>query len=174
MNKKTSMLLGTGLMALLMLAASAIPASAAPGDTETTFVVVGGSLSVSVRATATLSPAVSGETTITGSLGDVDVTDARGGVMGWVTSASSTEFSRTGGGTSSTAVSYNSGNVTNTGTVTTTSTGATTMTAVAAPVVTGTLVTGNNSAQWNPTLTVTVPANALVGTYTGTVNTSVS
>jgi len=33
---------------------------------------------------------------------------------------------------------------------------------------------GNNSATWNPTLIVTLPAQAVVGTYTGTVTHSVA
>jgi len=174
MNKKLSLLGGTTLSAFVLLAATALPADAAAGDTDTTFVVAAGSLSVSVAATANLGTVATGATNVSGSLGAVDVTDARGGTLGWTTSATSTVFSRTGGGTTSTAVSYNSGAVTKTGTVTTASTGATPLIAVAAPVVMGTLVTGNNTANWNPTLTVTLPADALAGTYTGTVNTSVS
>jgi hypothetical protein len=34
--------------------------------------------------------------------------------------------------------------------------------------------TGNNTATWNPTLVVALPAAAVVGTYTGTVTHSVA
>lgn len=39
---------------------------------------------------------------------------------------------------------------------------------------TGTELTGNNTATWNPTLTVTIPAATVAGTYTGTVTHSVA
>jgi hypothetical protein len=39
---------------------------------------------------------------------------------------------------------------------------------------TGGSLVGNNSASWNPTLIVTIPAAAVVGTYTGTVTHTVA
>jgi len=78
----------------------AAPAFAAPGDTTTTFALTGGALAISVPATATLSSSPTGGlSTISGPLGSVAVTDARG-LLGssWTTSATSTAF-KTGGGT---------------------------------------------------------------------------
>ena len=43
-----------------------------------------------------------------------------------------------------------------------------------APVVTGTAGVGNNTATWDPTLAVAVPAAAVGGAYTGTLTHSVS
>jgi len=43
----------------------------------------------------------------------------------------------------------------------------------AGPVETATGVSGNNTAAWNPTITVTIPANALAGTYSTTISHSV-
>ena len=39
---------------------------------------------------------------------------------------------------------------------------------------TGGSLIGNNSASWNPTMVVTIPAAAVVGTYTGTVTHTVA
>ncbi len=44
----------------------------------------------------------------------------------------------------------------------------------ASDVVTVTGVDGDSSATWSPTITVTIPANAVAGTYTGTVTHSVT
>jgi hypothetical protein len=40
-------------------------------------------------------------------------------------------------------------------------------------VAAGTLASGNNTASYTPTLTVSLPATALAGDYEGTVTTSV-
>ncbi|WP_259444413.1 hypothetical protein [Rhodococcus sp. DMU2021] len=68
---------------------------------------------------------------------------------------------------------YAPGAVTPTGTVTATPADATGLD-TAKSVVAGTAARGNNTASWAPTLTVTLPSDALAGTYTGTVTTSVS
>lgn len=100
------------------------------------------------------------------------MSDARGNKVGWTVSDTSTPFTGPQG-SSSTAVSYNSGAVAKTGTITATSAGAKTLTATtAANVVTGTAAFGNNTASWNPTLTVSLPTDVLADTYTGTVTTS--
>lgn len=150
----------------------ASPASA--DDTATTFSLTGGSLTLAVEATATLTNAASGTTTITGNLGAVSVTDARGGTAAWNVSAASTAF--TGaivGGSSSTAVSYTGGVVTETGTITVADGAATALTGAAASVVAPTALSGNNTASWSPVLDVTMPADALTDAYTGTVTTSI-
>ncbi|SDO20863.1 hypothetical protein SAMN04515671_0148 [Nakamurella panacisegetis] len=149
---------------------AAVPASA--GTTGATFTLAGGSLTVSQAATATLDPGATGTTSITGALGAVDVTDARGSIAGWTMTAASTTFTASGGSVS-TDVTYDSGPATaSTGTVTPASNGPTSIT-TAQTVATGTAASGNNTASFSPTLTVTLPASALAGTYAGTVTTSV-
>lgn len=150
----------------------ASPASADP--TVTTFSLTGGSLTLAVSGTATLTNEASGVSanSITGQLGTVTVTDARGGTAGWVTSAISTMFTGTIAGTPSTDVLYTNGTITKTGANTVT--GITAGSLVGAlPVATATAVSGNNTASWNPTIDVSMPAGALATTYTGTVTTSV-
>ena len=171
---KTRAIIAGGLSGFAILTVSALPASAAQtGDTTTTFTLAAGTLGIVVAPTAALTNGSSGATSVSGNLGDVTVTDSRGNVLGWTASAASTAF--TGDtGTTSTAVTYNSGTVTKTGTVTTASLGTVALTTTAAPVVTGTLVVGNNTATWDPTLTVTLPPSSLAGDYTGTVTTSVA
>ncbi len=116
---------------------------------------------------------MTGAGSISGSLGTVTVSDLRGTAEGWQVSAASTTFVGTDSGTISGGVSYNSGDVTaSTGTGTFDTEGATTMTTTAAPVFTA-ATSGNNTASFTPTLTVSLPANALVDTYDGTVTTSV-
>jgi len=172
---KTSAYLGGLMSATALLVVGSLPASAASGDTVTTFSITGGSLSVAVQPSATLTNGGAGTTQISGQLGEVAVTDERGGVLNWTTSATSTTFARTGGGADSTStdVSYNSGLVAPSGTVVATSSGPKSLTATPSAVVTGTLASGVNGATWNPALTVTLPVSALAGDYAGTVNTSV-
>jgi hypothetical protein len=172
---KTRALIAGGAGAVALLAASALPASAAQsGDTTTTFTLDAGTIDIAVAPSANLPNGMSGQPFVTGQLGPVTVTDNRGGTVGWTTSAASTVFTRSGGGTDSTEVTYDSGVVNQTGDVTTNSSGTKTLTTVATDVVTGTAVTGNNTASWNPTLTVNLPPNSLAGNYSGVVTTSVA
>jgi len=64
--------------------------------------------------------------------------------------------------------------VTTTATITAASNGATALSATAATLVSGSGVQGNNTASWDPMLTVDLPSNNLAGTYDGTVTTSVA
>lgn len=148
----------------------ALPASA--DDTATTFTLTGGELTLSVGATAPLTDEASGvdANTITGTLGTVAVDDARGGTTGWTASAASTTFTGTGLSVSD-GVAYTNGTVTETGTNTVAAVTAQSITTETA-VATATAVSGNNTASWDPTLDVSMPAGALAGDYTGTVTTS--
>lgn len=160
-------------VAAAMIGGACLPAMAAPGDTVTTFSLTGGGLSLTAQTSAALTDAATGTTGISGSLGNVSVTDARGGTTIWVTSATSTAF--TGDlGSSSTAVSYTGGTVTEGGTITVADGTAKTLTGTPLSVVAPTAVSGNNTASWNPTLNVTMPAGALADDYSGTVTTSVA
>lgn len=179
MNLRKPLILAAS--AATLLAATALPASAAAGDpidTATTFTIAGGALEFTTPTTADLGTAfTTGTLTITGPLGAVSVTDERGGVQEWIVSAASTSF--IGSQTSeSTAVSYAGGVVTETGTITVANGVATALTVTdgvpdSASVVAPSFLSGNNTASWNPLLSVTMPANALADAYAGTVTTSI-
>ena len=161
-----------GALALGASAVAFLPTAAMADDTTTTFSLTGGSLTLAVQGTATLTDATTGTTAITGNLGAVSVTDLRGGTAIWSTSGESTAF--TGAlGSSSTAVIYTAGTITETGTITVADGTATALTATAASVVAPSSLSGSNTASWDPTLDVTMPAGALVDDYSGTVTTSV-
>ncbi len=159
-------------------------ANAAPtGDTTVTFTVNGGTLDISVPATANLGAATAG-VDLTGQLGPVTVTDARALLdASWSASAISTDFT-TGGGTtaetvSATDVSYWSGAATaTTGNGTFNPGQATAADAVAIDTSKTAFDhaggSGSNSAAWNPTLDIAVPAAVVAGTYTGTITQSVA
>ena len=117
-----------------------------------------------------------GGTTISGPLGDVQVTDSRhaGPGAGWVASVSSTAFtSASGGRIPATFVSYAAGAITGVGTATYTAQNPHDLTS-AVPAVTASFITGDNSATWNPTITISVPASAVAGTYQATITHSVA
>jgi hypothetical protein len=166
--------LGSLAVAGTMLAV--LPAGAAmaddTGDTTATFTLSGGSLDVTPSLNAGLTNGTPGVASVSGSLGALGVSDSRGSIAGWVVSAASSTFVD-GAGSVSTGVSYDSGDATAaTGNVTIASQGLTSIT-TGAPVATGTLASGNNTASFTPTLTVALPASALAGDYSGTVTTSV-
>jgi len=171
MKLRTPLLLGAAATALVVGVAG--PASAA--TTGTTFSLTSGSLSVTSATTAALTSGASGTTAISGSLGAVSVADNRGGTVAWNVSAASTNFvGALATHSTSTAVSYTGGAVTTGGTVTVAAGTATTLTTTAASVVAPSVVSGNNTASWAPTLNVTMPAGALADSYSGTVTTSVA
>lgn len=196
MNKKTLTVAATAACALAAVlgqptyASAAVAARSAPArsdlraataardpDTTVTFTVTSGALSMSAPATAALGSGAPG-TTISGALGAVTVTDDRALLSAtWTVTVSSSDFT-TGGSTPAetipaTDVGYDPGTVTTTGTVTATSTPVT-LSGTAQPVEVGTAGVGDNTASWDPTVAVAVPASAVGGTYTGTVTHSVS
>jgi hypothetical protein len=181
--RKTIVAAALAAMAAATALSVASPASAATsGTTTTTVTISGGALAITVPAAADLGTVGAGANA-TGSLGVVQVTDARGLLTAsWTASVISTSF-KTGGGTTpetipATAVSYWSGPAT-----ATTGTGVFTpgqlTAALAVPIDTSktaftlTLGVGSNSASWNPGLIIAVPAAAVAGKYTGTVTHSV-
>ncbi|PBC67650.1 hypothetical protein BX265_8275 [Streptomyces sp. TLI_235] len=166
-----------------IVVAAAGVADAAPGDTTVTFSVSGGSLAISVPAGPVgLGSALPGGS-VGGQLGSVTVTDARALLTAsWTASVVSGSFT-TGGSTAAetvpaSAVSYwsGTGSVTGTGTFTpgqaTSGQAQTLDTTRTAYTLSG--GTGNNSATWNPTLAIAIPAGAVNGVYTGTVTHSVA
>jgi hypothetical protein len=167
---------GAGVFALAL----ALPASAyaAPGGTSATITIQGGYLSITVPADAgnlgTEANTVGGET-ISGPLGQVQVSDARDAAAGsgWVASVISTAFTPPAGpAIPASAVSYTAGPITQVGTATYTADDPGNLTGVA-PAVTATGITGDNSATWNPTITVTVPGGMAAGVYSATITHSV-
>jgi hypothetical protein len=130
-------------------------------------------------------------TTISGSLGgltpgpSVVVTDDRAALdAAWIATASATSWTT---GVASlpltipvSDVGYAVGSITTTGTITATGTDLPAGTAVGdlsgdpQAVVTGTSGVGDNSASWNPIVSVAIPPSAVAGAYTGTLTQSVS
>ncbi|MDT7786139.1 MAG: hypothetical protein QOF58_4558 [Pseudonocardiales bacterium] len=163
----TSALLGLG---------AALPAS---GDiTAATVTVTGGSLSISAPADAgnlgTRANTVAAGT-VSGSLGQVQVLDARSPIAGsgWVASVISSAFTPpTGPAIAASAVGYTAGTITKVGTAVYTTNDPGNLAGVS-PVVTATAITGDNSATWNPTITVLVPGGMAAGIYSATITHSV-
>lgn len=151
----------------------AIPASGA--DTPITVVVSSGSLGFS-SAPASVSLGVSDpEVAAVIALADITVTDNRAGTAGWSASVFLTDFrgDATGAALSSAGATYTPTTATTTGTVNVTPSTATDPT-TPRPVQTATGISGNNTATWNAGLTVQVPNDAIVDTYTATLTYSVS
>lgn len=157
-----------------------IPASgAAPGVTTATVTVQGGVLSISVQPDAgnlgSRPNTVSGGT-ISGLLGQVQVTDARSAAAGsgWVASVISSAFTPPAGpAIAASAVAYTAGVITKVGTATYTANDPGNLTGVVV-AITATGITGDNSATWNPTITVTVPGGMAAGIYSATITHSVA
>jgi hypothetical protein len=157
----------------------AVPASAADtGSTTATITLAAGVISITVPVTAgnlgTRSNTVGGGV-ISGPLGQVQVSDARTAAAGsgWVTSVISTAFTPAAGpAIPASAVGYTAGTITKVGTATYTANDPTDLTA-SVPAVTATGITGDNSATWNPTISVTVPGGMAPGVYSATITHSV-
>ena len=154
----------------------AVPASA---DTTTVSVTVtGGTLTISAPAAAgslgSIANSVGGGT-INGSLGQVQVNDARSAAAGsgWVASVISTAFTPSAGPTiAASFVSYTAGTITKVGTATYTANNPGNLTGVSA-AVTATGITGDNSATWTPTINVAVPGGTVATTYSAIITHSV-
>jgi hypothetical protein len=166
---------------LVATAAGALPlvvASSAQADTTATITVTGGALAITVPTDAgnlgTQANTVLGGT-ISGTLGQVQVNDARSAAAGsgWVVSVISTAFTPPAGpAIAASAVSYTAGTITKVGTATYVANNPTNLTGVA-PAVTATGITGDNSATWNPTINVAVPGGMAAGVYSATITHSV-
>jgi hypothetical protein len=159
----------------------ALPASAdtTTGGSTATVTVTGGALSITVPTDAgSLGTRVNtvGGGTISGPLGQVQVNDARSAIAGsgWVVSVISTAFTPSAGpAIAASAVSYSAGTITKTGTATYTANNPGDLTGVVA-AVTASGITGDNSATWNPTISVAVPGGTASGVYFATVTHSVA
>lgn len=149
------------------------PASAA--DTDVTVQVAAGSLSISAPTgpvslgTPEASAAVQ---SVNAELGDVTVTDNRGGIAGWTATAIASAFR--GGPSAGLLISYATPTAVVTGATATVTAADSSDLFVSSNVQTASAVSGAHAAVWNPTVTVTLPAGARVGTYTSTITHSVS
>jgi hypothetical protein len=155
-----------------------VSAHAAGGASTATITVTGGVLAISVPTDAgslgSLADTVGGGT-ISGSLGQVQVSDARSAAAGsgWVASVISTAFIPTAGpAIPASNVSYAAGAITKVGTATYTANNPSNLTGVVA-AVTASGITGDNSASWDPTITVAVAGGMAAGVYSATITHSV-
>jgi hypothetical protein len=172
---RTSRLFVAAVVGMLSLSI-AMPALA---DTTTASVTVtGGTLTISAPPDAgslgSIANSVSGGT-ISGTLGEVQVNDARSAAAGsgWVASVISTAFTPSSGPTiAASFVGYTAGTITKVGTATYTANDPANLTGVSA-AVTATGITGDNSATWTPTINVAVPGGTIATTYNATITHSV-
>jgi hypothetical protein len=164
-----------------LVALAAPSADAAQG---VTFTLTAGLLQVSDPANTSLGSVATGTATVSSQLGSVTVSDARGALLGtWTASVASTDFT-TGGATADetiakASVDYWSGVATATsGTAVRVPGQATALLAqtmaASRTAYSATGVIGNNSTTWNPTVVVNIPAQAVAGTYSGTVTHSIT
>lgn len=150
-------------------------AARGPGDPSTTitFTVTSGALTLSVPVAANLGSGAPG-TSIGAPIGPCTVTDNRALLSAsWTVTASQTDFANGTQTIPATDATYVVGAVTTTGIITVTPTDIT-LSNTAQIVLTGSAGVGDNTATWNPAVTVAVPAAAVAGTYTGTLTQSVS
>lgn len=183
MNKPIVCVLGAAaVIGMALTSTAAFAAVAAPGhpDTTVTFAVGTGLLTMTAPGSATLATGTGQpSTTISGLLGSTVVTDDRASLAAtWTVSVSTSDFT-TGTLTAAetipaTAVTYTAGTFFTTGTISVAATPAIlTLSNAATEDIFGTAGVGDNSATWNPTLDVAIPAAAVTGTYTGTLTQSV-
>jgi hypothetical protein len=162
------------------------PAQAAlTGDTTTTFTLTGGLLSITTPASKALGSVATGATaTASVQLGSVAVGDARGGLLAtWTTSVSSTDFT-TGAATANETIAKANADYWSGAATSTTGTGVFTpgqllvankvTLASSRSAFVGTVLVGNNTAAWNPTVSVNIPSASVAGDYTGTITHSVA
>jgi uncharacterized repeat protein (TIGR01451 family) len=164
------------------VSSSAPGSNCLPGGADprcsTSVAVVLGVLSITAPASADLGASVPGGTISVG-LGSVQVTDDRAGLDGWTATVSSTDFTTSGGTAAETIPVHDvfyliNGFASMQGSATFMRTPATRLSAAMQAVVTATNVRGDNSVAWNPVMQVSVPSEAVAGTYTATITHSVS
>jgi len=160
----------------MLIVGIAMPATADTGTTAVSVELIGGALSITVPASVTFGPRANTvlDGTISGSLGQVKVDDARSGTAGWGVTVIATALTPPAGPTIGAAeISYSVGTITQVGTATYASTPAPTLNGVM-PVVTASGVSLDNSAAWNPTITVKVSGGKAAGVYGGTITHSLA
>lgn len=183
MRTRLTVAAGTAALALAGSVFAAAPASAQ----SVTFTLAGGSLSIAEPTGAAVLTPASGlagltGTTVAGSLGNTVVTDNRAGIVGWAAKITGTTAFTNGNTTIpvTAAKAYVPSTITTTGTVLATAgtyvdaaTGLA-LSSAAQNLVTATAVVGNNTAAFNPSLSITIPGDATAGAYTGAVTQTVA
>ena len=188
MNSKTRSKFASAVLAsalgLATLAGFASPAQGATtAGTTATFTLTAGGLAITAPASKELGNGSPGGAA-SAQLGTVKVDDTRGALLAtWTAKVSSSSF-QTGGKTAAetianTNVQYWSGATTVTSGTNVFVPGQATALAAATlsaetTAFSATGGVGNNSASWNPTFIVNIPAAAVAGDYTGTVTHSVA
>jgi hypothetical protein len=155
--------------------AAARPAAGGPGDpaTTVTFTVTTGALSLSAPVSAVLGSGAPG-TVIAAPVGSCTVTDDRAlASASWTVTAAETDFASGVQIIPAGAATYTPGTVTTTGVITATPS-TVTLSNSAQTVLTGSSGVGDNTASWDPTISVSVPASAVGGAYSGTLTQSVA
>ena len=171
---KKSVLLTTSTAVALLASAAFTGQTANAADSIATAAVAAGSLSISAPTgldLGSITPGAAG----TGTMAGVEVTDARAATAGWVASVAISDFTSAELGTTIPAAgaSYTPTTATTTGTVSVTAAPATGGSETVVQTATG--VSGNNTATWDGTVTLTVPADALAADdYTATITHSVA
>ena len=141
-------------------------------STTLTFTVTTGALTVSAPASADLGAGAPG-TTISAEIGPVTVTDDRAlASASWAVTAAETDFTAGAQVIPASDASYMPGAITTTGTITVTGLNLT-LANSAQDAAIGSAGVGDNTAGWDPVVSVHVPADAAGGTYTGTLTQSV-
>ena len=175
--RSRSLIVAIATGALTLGIASSASANAT-GVTPATITVTGGSLSITVPTDAgnlgTRANSVLGGT-ISGPLGQVQVTDARSAAAGsgWIVTVISSAFTPPAGpAIPALNVSYTAGTIVKVGTATYIADDPGNLTAVN-PAVTATGITGDNSATWDPTISVFVAGGMAAGIYSATITHSV-
>ncbi|MFF3446683.1 hypothetical protein ACFYXJ_06015 [Streptomyces sp. NPDC002667] len=159
--------------AALVLLQPGLAAAADDPSTTVTYTVTSGALTMSAPVSANLGSGAPG-TTISAPIGPVTVTDDRAlASASWTVTAAETDFANGPTTIPATDAAYTPGSVTTTGTITATPT-AVTLSNSSQVVLTGSDGIGDNTASWNPTVAVSVPAGSIGGTYTGTLTQSVA
>jgi hypothetical protein len=153
------------------------PGASATG-TAATFVLGGGSLSITQPASASLGTVTPGTLTLSHQLGTVTVSDSRGLLTdSWTASVISTNFVTGGSTTYETVtaanIAYSAGTATSTSGIGTFTPG--TLATMAVSGVAGTWAgTSSNTVSWDPTITFTLSPSQSAGTYSGTITHSVA
>ncbi|MFI1165069.1 hypothetical protein ACH4UM_15995 [Streptomyces sp. NPDC020801] len=145
-----------------------------------TLTVIGGGLGITVPSGPVNlgSTAVSSSPqTVTSQLGNVTVSDQRGGTADWTVTAQAVDF--TGPNNTTISVSAPNSSLCHAPQANVIGSAAVTphdLSPMYPPgsVQTATGVSGTNPATWNPTITITVPPNPLAGTYNSTITHSVA
>lgn len=184
MRTHTRSMLRAGLTVVgVACAALAVAAPANAAESTGTFVISAGTLTITAPSAVSLGTGAESKE-LDSALGSVTVTDTRASlVAAWTATVSSSPFTTGGKSAAETIpnsdIAYWSGPATATtgsGTFTPGQATRDNRVPLSAPVAAFSLTGGvsSNSATWHPSIAVSVPAEAVAGTYTGTITHSVA